>query len=768
MPYKQLKRQLQVKQNENLREGGGRMENKKKRRIFIGLLLIVTLVVSLIGVTAYANSGTAPINPDEEQTVTDKTSEFNIDAYQSFMISERLFFKSFDTNKWINTIANVLFDLNKMVYSGFKEGVDLFGDSSIVKDHVLTFTNYSSAVFDTFYKQFGFTIIACMAIYVFYLYFAKSPQQALKQLMAFSAVMIFAFAWNANAPTFVRWFDDLSNEMQGELIRTTARLQGGTAATPVGHAQNVLFELAVEEPYLLMNYGTADKSEIVTIDNPNIISELLYTGALDPDRFEEIDAKLEEQAKTNIYLTPEMGGWKLGISFLSIFGTILLGTPILALQFFNFLMGMLALLMTSIMGFAMFLSLIPQFRHLVWKMFSKLIGFFGARVALGVAFMALMSVINVIRQVVPASSVGMYMMQILSIFVTMFAIWKYRDKLINLVSAGMITSSGIGNFGKDRSKNQKEDASEEVSPESPDASTTDRDEEKNYGYYRRFRNDHAEDGQEAFQDHMKHYDEDADATEDVSTAEEEAGEISDEMAQITDSEEATTDEYLENQDEAELEETLENNNEEQFGVTDETSEDDGETQIDEELQLLDDPEQEGADMPEEFIDEQLTMSDEPADVQEASLDSNDLVAYASEEEDEEDLWVDPILINEEDERTPEPDLRDLLPTFDESLEFPFDDPYIEMNDPDGIDRYDEQEGSEATVYDRETESDQSELSITVNGVPLENEGEPIALEVDQSLVTSVHGENDSKLDASHLVAEQQSEVAEQLDEAKGE
>lgn len=736
------------------------MEKGKCRKILVGLLVIVTLFISLVGVTAYANTGPAPINPDEEQTVKEKAEEFNIDAYQSYMISEKRFFKDFDTNKWVNSIANMFFDLNKIFYSGFKEGINLFGESSIVKDHVVTFTTYSTAVFDTFYKQFGFTIIACMAIYVFYLYFAQSPQRAIKQLMAFSAVLIFAFAWNANAPRFVRWFDDISSEVQGELIRATARLQGGSAATPTGHAQNVLFELAIEEPYLLMNYGTTDKSEIVTIDNPNIITELLYTGNLDPDRYEEIKAALNEQAETNLYLTPEMSGWKLGVSFLSIFGTILLGTPILALQFFNFLMSIMALLLASIMGFAMFLSLLPQFRHLVWKMFSNLIGFFGARVVLGVAFMTMMSLINVIRQVIPASTVGMYLMQILAIFVTMLVIWKYRDKLIKLVSAGLITNSGIGKSSKGGHKGQKGDSSSEETPEgveSPDASTADQRGEKDYGNFRRFRDDPVDDGREAFQDHVKNYEEDADSD----TADEKQT-TDDETMQTVEDDVAEPDE---NQEALELEEELENTNEETFGVTDETSEEDEEAPFDDELRLVDDPEQEEGDSLDGMSDEQMTMpEDGEVDPDDIQLDSNDFVAYENEEEENDELWIDPIVVDGEEQGIPEPDLRDLLPTFEEYPEFSPEYQYSGFDDSDEMDRYGEIEGYDQTAY--ENESNSSELAITVNRDLVSSEEEVVEVALDTSFVIG-DSEQQSRETVQHIT-EQQTEVAEQLEEAKEE
>lgn len=478
-------------------------QREKIRRYIVVLTLF--LVFFTIVTTIQVHAAPSPINPDEEQTVRDKAAEYNLDAYQSYMVSEQRFFQSLDTNKWINALANFFFEINKIIYTVFKEGIELLGDSSIVKDYVTTFTNYSTSIYDTFYKSFGSTIIACMAIYIFYLYFGKSTQQAISQLLIFSAVMIFSFSWNSHAPTFIRWFDSISNEVQAELIRNTSRVQGSSNATPTSHAQNVLFELAIEEPYLLLNYGITDKNKIVTLENPTIITDLLYTGELTEERFSEIENSLEEQAETNLFLTAEKAGWKSGIAFLSIFGTIVLGVPILVVQFFNFLTGILALLLSSVMGFAMFLSLIPRFRSACWQMFQSLVGLFGIRIILGISYMLLISVVNVVRGIIPINGVGTYALQIIAIALTMYVLWKYRNKIIGLVSAGMIASvdggmtDAVGGFLNNGKKKKEEDREDREGLEPVE---TKKQETEYDSPYRRQRHQ-GENTNEDFYDHMK-------------------------------------------------------------------------------------------------------------------------------------------------------------------------------------------------------------------------------------------------------------------------
>lgn|GEM_PF-3974588 len=73
---------------------------------------------------------------------------------------------------------------------------------------------------------------------------------------------------------------------------------------------------------------------------------------------------------------------------------------------------------------------------------------FGVRVLLGISFMMLVSVINVVRGVIPADGVANYLLQVIAITVTLVVIWKNRDKIFKMISGGMISSTDGGIWNK--------------------------------------------------------------------------------------------------------------------------------------------------------------------------------------------------------------------------------------------------------------------------------------------------------------------------------
>lgn len=420
------------------------MKNKRKVFKWLGLFLMFFILLT----TVSADATPTPINPDQETSVTDKAEQYNLDSYQSYMVERKRWFQSLDIANWLNGGANLFFDLNKIVFSMFRTGIDLFGNANVINDYVSVFTTYSKSMYDSLYRDFGLTIIVAMALYCLYLYIMKSPQQAAKQFFAFSAVVIISMVWNNSATTIIRDFNSLTEEVQGNLIRTTSNAQSTNATTPVTHAQNTLFELAIEEPFLLMNFGVASRSEVISAYDASAISSLMFSGEWTPEKDAEIEKVVKERADENVFMTTDKAGWKFVVGFLSPITTIVLGTPILILQVLNLLTGIMALIVSAFIGLAMFISMIPRFRGAFLKSLQSLIGLFAIRVLLGISFMMLVSVINVIRGVIPADGVANYLLQVIAITVTIVVVWKNRDKIFKMISGGMISSVDGGLWNK--------------------------------------------------------------------------------------------------------------------------------------------------------------------------------------------------------------------------------------------------------------------------------------------------------------------------------
>ena len=411
----------------------------KRKKILLIIVIAVVLLLIIGATVAYA--APEPLPGDGEGTVIDKATLYNIDSYRTYVVDKGWgWFSDFDFVKRMNDSANTVFDFNKIIYLAFKGGLDLFGGSAIVNDNVATFTAYSDSLFNYLFDNYGRTVIVAMAVYCFYLYVFKNPQRAIRQIVSFSAVLTFAFYWNANANDMVKGFDNISRELQSGLVNAGNNSQATTADNASTKIKNTLFEFAIEEPFLLMNYGVTDLNEINTMDNPKKSTELLYSGAMTEEEDKEQEKLVKNAAEDNEFLQKSKVGWKLAVSLLSIPMTVAIGTPLLVIEFMNFVLQIIALAMVAIVGIILFFSIFPRFQSVIWNTLKKILGIFGIRIMLGLSMSLIVMMINLVRSFIPSKDVASYLLQVVVIISLLVLIWKKKDTIMNFVSGGKINS----------------------------------------------------------------------------------------------------------------------------------------------------------------------------------------------------------------------------------------------------------------------------------------------------------------------------------------
>lgn len=418
----------------------------KKRWGAIVVLILMTLVFLFPMASAFAE--TTPINPNPEQTVIDETGEYELDSYRSYVDNRSLFpFSAEDVAESINGVANLLFSFNKIIFTVIKAGIDLFSTDSVINDHVATFSAFSVSLYNTLWNNFGKTIVVLMTIYVFYLALFKGSKRALRQFLMFGGVLVLSFGWNMKANEFMRWFDTISSEVQSQLVSASSESQGTSGNNATVKVKNTFFNLAVKEPYYLMNYGVAAADQINTIEEPDLADSLLVVEGEEIDT-EDIEGKVVKQSESNSYLTADTVGWKFSVAALSPIMTTSIGFPLLIIQVLNFLLKVIALAISAFVGLSLFLSLIPRFHKASWNIFKTILGTFGIRILLGLVFTLLVTVINVIRTVVPTDGVANYVLQVGMIVGVIWLIWKFKDKIAYLVSGGAVASVDGGLWKK--------------------------------------------------------------------------------------------------------------------------------------------------------------------------------------------------------------------------------------------------------------------------------------------------------------------------------
>lgn len=417
---------------------GVRLINKK----YIGLILF------LVGLFAFARPATAETiliqnvpGGVQEQA---KFDEYHIDSYKSYISGKTKvnFLTDEGRSAGLNAAANIVFDFNKIIYSMFDYGIERFSDNNVLHKYVDQFTVYSKRIYDNLYSKYMTTIIVIVAVYCFYLYTIKSEQQAIRKFMLFVALFITGYVWNNQAGNIIKYADTLAIELQADLMTATSESQS-EAADSTTKIRNTLFEMTIQEPFYLLNYGVTSKEKINTKEQPKRATSLLAVNNTEAE-YDTIDEYIKKNEQDNDYLSLDKVGWKLSTALISLPMTILIGAPMFLIQMFNFLLQMITLLISSVIGLSLFLSLVPTFSSAAKNTFKYLFGTISLRVGTGLVFSLLVLIIQLGRTIVPATDSKSYMTQVFTIFFVLFICWKFKDKLITMMTGGMITSIGGG------------------------------------------------------------------------------------------------------------------------------------------------------------------------------------------------------------------------------------------------------------------------------------------------------------------------------------
>ncbi|MBP1047144.1 hypothetical protein I6N96_12755 [Enterococcus sp. BWM-S5] len=400
-------------------------------------IFLLFLLLSMFSFPLSAAAEDIQNTPNEAQGL--KVEKFDLDSYQSYVNNKDSMNPMTDKGQagWINGAANILFGFNKMFYSAFDFGLEIFSEKNILNQYVDQFTLYSKKIYNNLYSKYITTIVVIVAVYCFYLYVTKGERQAINKFLTFIAIFLVGFVWNEKAGEIIKYADSLASELQADLMTITSEDQSGDDATT--KVRNSLFEMTVEEPFYLLNYGVTSKEDINTKEEPNRSEALLVTEATN-SKYEELRKVIEGSESDNKFLAPDKAGWKLSIAALSIPMTLLIGIPMFMIQMFNFLLQMIVLLISSVIGISMFLSLVPAFSGAAKNTFKYLFGVVALRAGTGLAFSLLVLIVQLGRVIVPAADAKSYMVQAFTIFFIIYICWKFRNKIIVMVTGGMVAS----------------------------------------------------------------------------------------------------------------------------------------------------------------------------------------------------------------------------------------------------------------------------------------------------------------------------------------
>ncbi len=379
-----------------------------------------------------------------------KGEEYPLDNYIGVSTDQALN----PTDKAMVGISNGIYSITKLIYSGIDMSLNTLSSKEIIKEQSPKIEKVSKSMWDNLSNVFAITFIALAALVALYVLSIKSDfTTAILTIFKTALVFCIAGVWFAKASVFMTAFDNSSNQIQTSILSAGTSLlttenevpQGQETEATTAVLRNSLFNTTVYRPYLLMNWGTVNVSEIEKkygeIDR---LTEIKKGNKGQTQVNDIVGTQVNE--KGNSYMDWQGSGIynKLGVAIISLFVVLLFGIPLLLISLSNLLIQFMILALGLVLPVAFLISLIPKYSNGAYTVFEKLLFLFLSKAFISLFLLLILFVVVITDNVVPLNNAGSYMLNSALLIVVLNMLLVKRQEIISLITAGKVNVSDGG------------------------------------------------------------------------------------------------------------------------------------------------------------------------------------------------------------------------------------------------------------------------------------------------------------------------------------
>lgn len=417
---------------------------KRQRLVFFLLLLVVFLPGS-----SFAEDVSSTVEKKEESVgrVILEQKKYPLDHYKlEADIGDGL---QATGDRALHSMNNALWGFNKTVASFTLFAIDQLMSFDLIGLIAQEAGEMSERIYDlmvgTFLSLFVVTI-GGTAAYRFYV--NQQAGHAVKAILGSLLIMVFTFWFYEDATGNIVKLNEWGADMEGiassaNVLMTSENFhaneaydaQEGTAVL-----ENQLFQLMVKRPYLLLNYGSTNETE-VNKDDPNRVENLLKIKPYTEEGKEQrkVIIKKEVTDFENKQMSPDYSGERFGNILITILSTFALSIPVLLLASFKFLLQVWFLALVIFTAIPLVISLIPSYSETAIHHFKKVIGVLlmkGGLVLLTAVITGLVTLLY--ESVKMTDGIEGYAFVVFLIVLVIWGLMQYRSEIFEVASAGVI------------------------------------------------------------------------------------------------------------------------------------------------------------------------------------------------------------------------------------------------------------------------------------------------------------------------------------------
>lgn len=348
----------------------------------------------------------------------------------------------------MNGITNFFFFLSKIISEMVDTCIDKLYSLDVVNQIADMIANISSKLYQNLFATFGVMFVVIAVLHLFFIFaFKQNATETIKRGLTLFLVLGLVTVWFSNAGYYLKVVNHLTEETEGVLMKAgTAFTADSDEKIPEGQEldgslavmRNFYFDLTVERPYLLMNYGTPDKASIIKKDEKRVDSLLSLKSTDSAQKKREDIINNEVNKLDNANMSASSVDYQMAIAFISLLFTIILGIPLILVAFLHVLFSVLPMLLSIVLAITAILSILPSFSNSFFKTFGKMVALFLMKAMVSLFILAIFLIVTLMDKLIPPVNLGLYLVNMLATSLIIICLLIYRNEVISLFSAGEV------------------------------------------------------------------------------------------------------------------------------------------------------------------------------------------------------------------------------------------------------------------------------------------------------------------------------------------
>lgn len=358
------------------------------------------------------------------------------------------------------SLANAGSTVTQMTAVVVDTAMDELFNLKVIDKFAGNITSISTSLYHVLLANFGKILFVYAIGYIFYLALVRQRAgEAMKKGLLFLVVMVLGGWYMAHSGYVIKGLNALSTETQGKLMVVGNKIvdvangqgnygdsnkvqKGKEQLGTVSILRNVYFDMAVEKPFLLTNFGKTSKEKInkqktdsgLTRTDTLLSYKLSEDGEKEKSDFveKEIDKRNNESLESGNVFTQ----W--GQASFGAIVSIAFGIPFLGLALVSFLLQYIAILIALVLPVMLLLSFIPQFANTFFIGFKSLVVVFLTKAVLAVMILVIYLISAMTDSLIPPTTFGMYVLNMVVVAVIFIVMILKRDKLVEFITAGKV------------------------------------------------------------------------------------------------------------------------------------------------------------------------------------------------------------------------------------------------------------------------------------------------------------------------------------------